>query len=204
MNNIQATSVPYVLDNKKKERVLDLWSRLNQDRVVFVGEAIAPYMANIIVAQLLFLESEDKERPIFMYINSPGGVVSAGMAIYDTMQYIQPEVHTFCVGVAASMGSILLAAGTPGHRHITPNAEVMIHQPSGGTHGMATDMEISMNHMLRTKERLTRIMAEHTGKEYEECLQDMERDKWMWADEALEYGVVDSIVTSRKDEVDEE
>ena len=202
MNHITNTTVPYVLDNKKKERVLDLWSRLNQDRVVFVGEAIAPYMANIIMAQLLFLESENKEEPIYMYINSPGGVVSAGLGIYDVMNYISCPVETFCVGMAASMGSILLAAGEPGHRYITPNAEVMIHQPSGSTgqQAQATDMKIAMNHMDRTKERLTKIMAKHTGKKYEECLEDMERDYWMWADEALEYGIVDKIVDKRSDD----
>lgn len=197
------TTVPYVLDNKKKERVLDLWSRLNQDRVLFCGEAIAPYMANIIVAQLLFLESENKEEPIYMYINSPGGVVSAGMAIYDAMNYISCPVHTFCVGMAASMGSILLAAGEPGHRYITPNAEVMVHQPSGGASGSASDMLINMEHMTRTKERLTKIMAKHTGKGYEECLEDMDRDYWMWADEALEYGIVDKIVSKRSDDDEE-
>ncbi len=197
MNSIQNISVPYVLDNTKKERVLDLWSRLNQDRVLFVGETIAPHMSNIIVAQLLFLESENSESPIYMYINSPGGVVSSGMAIYDTMNYISPNIHTFCLGTAASMASILLAAGEPGHRYMTPNAEVMVHQPSGGAVGQETDIQIAAKRIARTKEKLTRIMAKHTGKSYKECLKDMERDYWMSADEALKYGIVDKIVTKR-------
>lgn len=200
MNHITATSVPYVLDNKKEGRVLDLWSRLNQDRVIFIGETIEPRMSNIIVAQLLYLESQDKTSPIFMYINSPGGIVSSGLAIYDTMKYIGPEIHTFCMGTAASMASILLSAGEKGHRYILPNAEVMIHQPSGGSQGMATDMEITMKHILRTKERLTRILSENTGQEYDKCYEDMERDYWITAEEAIEYGIVDEMVTSRKDE----
>lgn len=200
MNHITATSVPYVLDNKKEERVLDLWSRLNQDRVIFIGEQIEPRMSNIIVAQLLYLESQDDASPVYVYINSPGGVVSSGLAIYDTLKYIGPEIHTFCMGMAASMASILLAAGEKGHRYILPNAEVMIHQPSGGTQGKATDMEIAMKNMLKTKERLTRILSEDTGQPYDKCYEDMERDYWMTAEEAIEYGIVDKMVTSRKDE----
>lgn len=191
-------AVPIVLDNTgRNERAWDLWSRLNKDRIIFLGEEVNNYTANLIVAQMLFLESENKEEPIYLYINSPGGLVSAGLAIYDTMNYIAPEVHTICVGLAASMGSFLLSAGTPGHRYILPSAEVMIHQPLGGASGQATDIEIQAAHMMRTKERLTRIMAEKTGKDYETLREDMERDNWFRAEEAKEYGLVDEVLYTR-------
>lgn len=200
MNHLFGTSVPYVLDNKKQERVLDLWSRLNQDRVVFISEEIEPRMASIVVAQLMYLESQDKVSPIYLYINSPGGVVSAGLSIFDTINYISPPVHTVCVGIAASMASILLAGGEKGHRYMTENSEVMIHQPSTGTGRVqVTDLEIVAKHGARTKERLTKIMSNLTGQEYNKCLEDMERDYYMTAEEAVEYGLVDSIFTSRKD-----
>jgi len=198
-------SVPYVLDNKDDKRVLDLWSRLNSDRIVFVGDAISSPVANIIIGQLLYLESQSREDPIFMYINSPGGHISDGLAIYDVMRYVKPEVHTFCVGMAASMASVLLAAGEKGKRFILPNAEVMIHQPliGGGLSGQATDIAIHAKHLERIKEKMTNILAEHTGQAYEKVLADCERDNYMTAEEALEYGLVDTILTSRKEEDDE-
>ena len=187
--------VPMVVEQTSKgERSYDIYSRLLKDRVIMLSDEVNDATASLIVSQLLFLESEDPDKDIYLYINSPGGSVTAGMAIYDTMQYIKPDVCTVCMGMAASMGAFLLAGGAKGKRMCLPNAEVMIHQPLGGTKGQATDMEIAAKHILRTKEKLTRIIAENCGKEYETVLADMERDNWKTAQEALEYGLVDKII----------
>jgi ATP-dependent Clp protease protease subunit len=187
--------VPIVVEQTSKgERSYDIYSRLLKDRIIMLSDEVNDATASLVVSQLLFLEAEDPEKDIFLYINSPGGSVTAGMAIYDTMQYIKPDVNTVCMGMAASMGAFLLAGGTKGKRMALPNAEVMIHQPLGGTKGQATDMEIAAKHILRTKEKLTRIMAENCGRTYEECLADMERDNWKTAQEALEYGLIDKVI----------
>ena len=187
--------IPMVVEqNSRGERSYDIYSRLLKDRIIFLGEEVNEHTASLIVAQLLFLESEDPEKDIFLYINSPGGSVTAGMAIYDTMQYIKPDVNTVCIGMAASMGAFLLAGGAKGKRMALPNAEVMIHQPLGGTQGQATDMEIACKHILHTKEKLTKIIADNCGRSYEDCLADMERDNWKTAQEALEYGLIDKII----------
>lgn len=200
--NPVSVSVPYVLDNYNDKQVWDLWSRLNKDRIVFVGDVISPVVANIVVAQLLYLESQSREDPIFMYINSPGGTISDGMAIYDVMQYVKPRLETFCIGHAASMGAVLLSAGENGYRYILPNAEVMIHQPliSGGLGGQETDVRIQAEHLTRTKEKLSKILSKHTGQFYEKVVEDCERDKYMTAEEAVEYGLVDKIMYKREDE----
>lgn len=187
--------VPIVVEQTSKgERSYDIYSRLLKDRIIMLSDEVNDATASLVVSQLLFLEAEDPEKDIFLYINSPGGSVTAGMAIYDTMQYIKPDVNTVCMGMAASMGAFLLAGGAKGKRMALPNAEVMIHQPLGGTKGQATDMEIAAKHILRTKEKLTRIMAENCGRTYEECLADMERDNWKTAQEALEYGLIDKVI----------
>lgn len=187
--------VPVVIEQTNKgERSFDIYSRLLKDRIVMLTDEVNDVTASLVVSQLLFLESEDPDKDIYLYINSPGGSVTAGMAIYDTMQYIKCDVSTICMGMAASMGAFLLAGGAKGKRMILPNAEVMIHQPLGGTQGQATEIEIAAKHILRTKEKLTRIMAENCGKSYEECLADMERDNWKTAEEALDYGLVDKIL----------
>lgn len=187
--------VPVVIEQTNKgERSFDIYSRLLKDRIVMLTDEVNDVTASLVVSQLLFLESEDPEKDIYLYINSPGGSVTAGMAIYDTMQYIKCDVSTICMGMAASMGAFLLAGGAKGKRLILPNAEVMIHQPLGGTQGQATEIEIAAKHILRTKEKLTRIMAENCGKSYEECLADMERDNWKTAEEAFDYGLVDKIL----------
>lgn len=187
--------VPVVIEQTNKgERSFDIYSRLLKDRIVMLTDEVNDTTASLVVSQLLFLESEDPDKDIYLYINSPGGSVTAGMAIYDTMQYIKCDVSTICMGMAASMGAFLLAGGAKGKRMILPNAEVMIHQPLGGTQGQATEIEIAAKHILRTKEKLTRIMAENCGKSYEECLADMERDNWKTAEEAFEYGLVDKIL----------
>lgn len=187
--------VPVVIEQTNKgERSFDIYSRLLKDRIVMLTDEVNDVTASLVVSQLLFLESEDPKKDIYLYINSPGGSVTAGMAIYDTMQYIKCDVSTICMGMAASMGAFLLAGGAKGKRMILPNAEVMIHQPLGGTQGQATEIEIAAKHILRTKEKLTRIMAENCGKSYEECLADMERDNWKSAEEAFEYGLVDKIL----------
>lgn len=187
--------VPVVIEQTNKgERSFDIYSRLLKDRIVMLTDEVNDTTASLVVSQLLFLESEDPDKDIYLYINSPGGSVTAGMAIYDTMQYIKCDVSTICMGMAASMGAFLLAGGAKGKRMILPNAEVMIHQPLGGTQGQATEIEIAAKHILRTKEKLTRIMAENCGKSYEECLADMERDNWKTAEEALDYGLVDKIL----------
>ncbi len=190
--------VPYVVEQTSKgERTYDIYSRLLKDRIIFLGEEVTDVSANIVVAQLLFLEAEDPNKDINLYINSPGGSVTAGMAIYDTMQYIKCDVSTICMGMAASMGAFLLAGGTKGKRMILPNAEVMIHQPSGGAKGQATDIKIVADNILKTKRKLNEILAANTGKPLEVIEIDTERDNYMSAEEAVAYGLVDSIITKR-------
>ena len=187
--------VPIVVEQSSRgERSYDIYSRLLKDRIVFVTGPIDDNMANVVIAQLLFLESEDPDKDIHLYINSPGGSVSAGMAIYDTMQYIKCDVSTVCIGMAASMGAFLLAGGTKGKRKALPNAEILIHQPLGGAQGQATEIEIAARHIIRTKERMNRLLAQNTGKSYEDLVKDTDRDNWMTAQEAVEYGLIDSVV----------
>jgi ATP-dependent Clp protease protease subunit len=190
--------IPYVIEQTSRgERSYDIYSRLLKERIVFLGEEVNSTSASIVVAQLLFLEAEDPNKDIHMYINSPGGEITSGMAIYDTMNYIKCDVSTICIGMAASMGAFLLAGGAKGKRMALPNAEIMIHQPLGGTQGQATEIEIAAKHILKTKEKLNRMLAERTGKPYEEICRDTERDNWMDAQEALDYGLIDSIVENR-------
>ncbi len=191
--------IPYVIEQTSRgERSYDIYSRLLKDRVIFLGEEVTDASANIIVAQMLFLESEDPTKDINLYINSPGGSVTAGMAIYDTMNYIKCDVSTICVGLAASMGAFLLSGGAKGKRLALPNAEIMIHQPLGGAQGQATDIEITAKNILRTKEKLTKIIASNCNRPYDEVLADMERDNWKSAEEALEYGLIDKIVRNEE------
>lgn len=194
----QNSLIPYVVQNTARgERSYDIYSRLLEDRIIFLDGEVNDQSASVIVAQLLFLESTDSKKDICLYINSPGGSVSAGMAIYDTMQYIKPDVSTICIGMAASMGAFLLAGGANGKRYALPNAEIMIHQPLGGAEGQATDIEIAAKHIIRTKEKINKILAEKTGREYEEVAKDTERDYWMTAQEAFNYHIVDQIVSKR-------
>lgn len=196
--------VPYVIEQTSRgERSYDIYSRLLKDRIIFLGEEVNDVSASVVVAQLLFLEAEDPDKDIHLYINSPGGSVTAGMAIYDTMHYVKCDVSTICIGMAASMGAFLLAGGTKGKRLVLPNAEIMIHQPSGGSQGQATEIEIAAKHILKTKDKLNRILAENTGKDLEVVAADTERDNWMSAQEALEYGLVDKIVTSRQNDAEQ-
>ena len=189
--------IPYVIEQTSKgERSYDIYSRLLKERIIFLGEEVNDASASVIVAQLLFLESEDPEKGINLYINSPGGVITAGMAIYDTMQFIKCDVSTVCIGMAASMGAFLLAGGTKGKRMALPNAEIMIHQPAGGAQGQATEIEITAKHILATKEKMARIMAQNTGQDFEVIMADTERDNWKSAEEALAYGLIDRIITS--------
>ena len=191
--------VPMVVEQTARgERSYDIYSRLLKDRIIFLTGEIYDEMADLIVAQMLFLEAEDPDKEIMLYINSPGGSVTAGMAIFDTMQYIRCEVSTICVGMAASMGAFLLAAGAKGKRYCLPNAEVMIHQPSGGAQGQATDVAIAAEHILRTKKRMNAILAERTGQSLETIERDVERDHYMDADEAKEYGIVDHVMENRR------
>ena len=193
-------TIPYVIEqNSRGERSYDIYSRLLKDRVIFLGEEVNETTASLTVAQLLFLESEDPAKDIHLYINSPGGMVTAGFAIYDTMQYIKCDVSTICVGLAASMGAFLLAGGTKGKRLALPNAEIMIHQPSGGTRGQATEIEIAAENILKTKKRLNEILALNTGQTVEKVRDDTERDHYMSAQEALDYGLIDRIITNRAD-----
>ena len=195
-NKTRMALVPYVVEQTSRgERSYDIYSRLLKDRIIMLSEEVNETTASLIVAQLLFLEAEDPSKDIYMYINSPGGSVTAGMAIYDTMQYIKPDVNTVCIGMAASMGAFLLAGGAKGKRFALPNAEVMIHQPLGGTQGQATEIEIAAKHILHTREKLTKILAENCNKEYNEVLKDCERDNWKTAQEALEYGLIDKIMS---------
>ena len=188
-------SIPYVIEQSSRgERSYDIYSRLLKDRIIFLGDEVNEVSAQLIVAQLLFLESEDPNKDVHLYINSPGGVITAGMAIYDTMRYIKCDVSTICIGMAASMGAFLLAGGAKGKRFALPNAEVMIHQPSGGAQGQATEIQITAEWILRTKKKMNEILAANTGNSYERLAADTERDKWMTAQEALEYGIIDSII----------
>ena len=191
--------VPMVIEQTSRgERSYDIYSRLLNDRIVFLGEEVNDVSASLVVAQLLYLESEDPSKDISLYINSPGGVITAGMAIYDTMQYIKCDVSTICVGMAASMGAFLLAGGAKGKRFALPNAAVMIHQPSGGAQGQATEIQITAEWIMRTKKKMNEMLAANTGQPYEKVALDTERDKWMSAQEALEYGIVDHIIDKHK------
>lgn len=189
------TLVPYVIEQTSKgERSYDIYSRLLKDRIVFVSGEVEDVMANLVVAQMIFLEAEDPDKDIFLYINSPGGSVTAGMAIYDTMQHVKCDVSTICIGIAASMGAFLLAAGAKGKRKALPNSEVMIHQPSGGAQGPATDIAIHAEHIVSIKKKMNRILAERTGKPIEKIEADTERDNFLSAEQALEYGIIDEII----------
>ena len=190
--------VPIVVEQSSRgERSYDIYSRLLKDRIIFLDGEITDDTASLVVAQLLFLESEDPDKDINLYINSPGGLITAGMAIYDTMNYIKPDVCTICVGMAASMGAFLLSSGAKGKRYVLPNAEVLIHQPLGGTSGQASDIKIAADHIIKIRERLNRILAANTGQPYEKIAVDTDRDNYMDAEEALEYGLVDKIVEKR-------
>ena len=190
--------VPYVIEQTGRgERSYDIYSRLLKDRIIFIGEQIDEHIASLVVAQLLFLEAEDPEKDICIYINSPGGSVTAGMAIYDTMQYIKPDISTICVGMAASMGAFLLSSGTKGKRYALPNAEIMIHQPLGGVNGQAEDIKIHAEWILKTREKLNRILAQNTGQPIEKIERDTDGDNFMGADEACQYGLIDKVITSR-------
>ena len=189
--------IPYVIEQTSRgERSYDIYSRLLKERIIFLGEEVTDASASVIIAQLLFLEGEDPEKDIHLYINSPGGSVTAGMAIYDTMQYIKCDVSTICIGMAASMGSFLLAGGTKGKRFALPNSEIMIHQPSGGARGQATEIKIVAEHILKTRQKLNQILAANTGQSLEKIEIDTERDNFMSAQEAKEYGLVDEVITS--------
>ena len=190
--------VPYVIEqNSRGERSYDIYSRLLKDRIIFLGEEINDAVASTVVAQLLFLESEDPGKDIHMYINSPGGSFTAGMAIYDTMNYVKCDVSTTCIGMAASMGAFLLSSGAKGKRYALPNAEVMIHQPLGGAQGQATEIQIAAEHILKTKKKLNQILADNAGKPVEEVEKDTDRDNWLSADEAKEYGLIDEVIKDR-------
>ena len=189
--------VPYVLESTSRgERTYDIYSRLLKDRIIFLGEEVNDVTASLVVAQLLFLEAEDPNKDISLYINSPGGSVTAGMAIYDTMNYIKCDVSTICLGMAASMGAFLLSGGTKGKRYALPNAEVMIHQPSGGARGQATEIQIVAENILRTKKKLNKILAANTGQPYDVIVRDTERDNYMTAEQAKEYGLIDCVITN--------
>ena len=191
-------NVPYVIEQTSRgERSYDIYSRLLKDRIIFLGSAVDDTVANLIIAQMLFLEADDPQKDICFYINSPGGSITAGMAIYDTMNYIKCDVSTICVGMAASMGAFLLAAGAEGKRFALPNSEIMIHQPSGGTQGQATDIEIQARRILRMKKDLNAILAKRTGKSVEQIGLDTERDNFMSAEEAMQYGLIDKVIGSR-------
>jgi ATP-dependent Clp protease, protease subunit len=199
--------IPMVVEQSNRgERAYDIYSRLLKDRIIFIGSAIDNEVANVIVAQLLFLESEDPEKDISFYINSPGGVVTAGLAIYDTMQYIKPDVATVCIGQAASMGALLLTAGAKGKRFTLPNSRILIHQPLGGAQGQATDIQIQANEILRMKDTLNEILSFHTGQDIKKISKDTDRDYFMSAEESLEYGIVDKVVADRsqlEEEIDD-
>lgn len=190
--------VPVVVEQTGRgERSYDIYSRLLKDRIIFLGDEVNDTTAGLVVAQLLFLEAEDPDKDIHLYINSPGGSITAGMAIYDTMQYIRPDVSTICIGMAASMGAFLLASGAKGKRFALPNSEIMIHQPLGGTRGQATDIQIHAKRILKMKETLNKILAERTGQSLEKIEMDTERDNFMGSDEAKEYGLIDEVITKR-------
>ncbi|MFT4693534.1 MAG: ATP-dependent Clp protease protease subunit [Francisella sp.] len=179
------------------ERAYDIYSRLLKERIVFLNGEVNDQSANLVIAQLLFLESEDPDKDIFFYINSPGGMVTAGMGVYDTMQFIKPEVNTICIGLAASMGSLLLAGGAKGKRYSLPSSQIMIHQPLGGFRGQASDIEIHAKNIMRIKEKLNKVLAHHTGQDYESIVKHTDRDNFMMAEEAKEYGLIDHVITSR-------
>lgn len=188
-------TIPVVVEQTGNgERSYDIYSRLLKDRIIFIDQQVDEHLASIVVAQLLFLEAEDPEKDINIYINSPGGMVTAGLAILDTMNYVKPDISTICVGLAASMGAVLLSAGTKGKRYALPNAEIMIHQPLGGAQGQASDIKIHADWMMKTKERLNHILAENTGKDLSIIEQDTDRDNFMYADEAVEYGLIDRVL----------
>lgn len=192
--------VPYVVEQTSRgERSYDIYSRLLNDRIIMLSDQVNDATASVIVAQLLYLESQDNEKDISLYINSPGGSITSGMAIYDTMNYIKPDVNTVCMGMAASMGAFLLSSGAKGKRFALPNSEIMIHQVLGGAQGQATDIEIHAKNILRTKERLNRILSENTGQDYETIVKDTERDNFMTADQAKEYGLVDAVIQNKEE-----
>jgi len=192
--------IPIVIEQTgRTERAYDIYSRLLKDRIIFVGTGIDDAVANIVIAQLLFLQTEDPDKDIHLYINSPGGIVSSGLAIYDTMQYVKPDIATYCIGQAASMGALLLSAGTKGKRFSLPNARIMLHQPMGGFHGQATDIDIHAREILRMKEKLNKILSFHTGQLLEKIQADTDRDFFMSGDEAKEYGIVDEVISSIKE-----
>ena len=192
--------VPYVIEQTSRgERSYDIYSRLLKERIIFLGEEVTDVSASLIVSQLLFLEAEDPQKDISLYINSPGGSVTAGMAIYDTMNFIKCDVSTICMGMAASMGSFLLAGGAKGKRMALPNAEIMIHQPMGGAQGQATEIQIAAEHILQTKKRLNRILSENTGKPLEVIERDTDRDNWLTAEEAVEYGLIDAVFDKKRE-----
>ena len=194
--------VPYVIEQTSRgERSYDIYSRLLKDRIIFLGEEIDDHVASVVVAQLLFLEAEDPEKDICIYINSPGGSVTAGMAIYDTMQFIKPDVSTICLGMAASMGAFLLAAGAKGKRFALPNSRILIHQPSGGTNGTAADIEIQAKEILELRSRLNTILSEHTGQSIEKIAVDTERDNFMSSAQAVEYGIIDGVFRKRSEQI---
>ena len=198
---INNSLVPYVIEQTNRgERSYDIFSRLLKDRIIFLGEDVNPTTSSLIVAQMLFLESEDPDKEIYLYINSPGGSITDGMAIYDTINYVKCPVSTMCIGMAASMGAVLLASGTKGKRFATPNAEIMIHQPliSGGLSGQATEIKIHADHMVKTREKLNKILSERTGQPLEKINQDTERDNFMTAEEALKYGLIDGILEKKQ------
>ena len=200
MNSIQNQLVPIVVEQTSRgERSYDIYSRLLKDRIIFIGSAIEDHMANLIIAQMLFLESDEPDQDIYLYINSPGGQVSSGMAIYDTMQYIKPDVQTICIGQAASMGALLLAAGAPRKRFALPHSRIMIHQPSGGFQGQHTDIEIQAKEITRIRAILDGILAKHSGKAIEQVNQDTERDHYMTGQEAKSYGLIDSVISNREE-----
>ncbi|MGX8684156.1 MAG: ATP-dependent Clp endopeptidase proteolytic subunit ClpP [Lachnospiraceae bacterium] len=198
-----ANFIPYVIEQTGTgERSYDIFSRLLKERIIFLGDQVTDASAELIVAQMLFLEGEDPDKDIQFYINSPGGSISAGMAIYDTMQFVKCDVSTICVGMAASMGSFLLAGGTKGKRYSLPHSEILIHQPLGGTEGQASDIAIQAAHMAAVKERMNRLLAQNTGQPYEKIVRDTDRDNWMTPEQALEYGLIDRIYTTRKEITD--
>ena len=192
--------IPMVIEQSSRgERAYDIYSRLLKDRIIFLGTAMNDEIANLIIAQLLFLESEDPDKDINFYVNSPGGLVTAGLAVYDTMQYIKPDIATVCIGQAASMGAVLLAAGTHGKRYSLPNSRILIHQPMGGFQGQASDIEIQAKEILRMKERLNQILMDHTGKKMEDIRKDTDRDFFMSGEEAKKYGIIDHVIANRDD-----
>ena len=199
MSERYQTLIPMVVEQTgRAERAYDIYSRLLKDRIVFIGTPIDDNIANLIIAQLLFLQMEDSDKDINVYINSPGGHVTSGLAVYDTMQFVKPDVNTYCIGQAASMGALLLAGGTKGKRYALPNARIMIHQPWGGTQGTASDIHIQAKEILRIRERINKLLAEHTGQSLEKVEKDTDRDYFMTADEAMKYGLVDNVIDTLK------